>query len=281
MNSSIRAVALLVSTASVAALSFGLSVGCSSQPANHAASDAGAGADALPPPPDLSCLQILQCIVACPDADAACPDACANKGSVEGKSTVLAFAACVDKEKCTDAACAQGKCGATLDECVASSTPKPGGSPLAGSAPPGSVPADLVGTWSGARNGVTERLVFNADGSGSWTTSDVTEYLGCFSFTRNSRSGNVVVTDTKITVYATSVVQSVQRCNPPAVDTKLTAVTQELQWHRDSTDSYHEADPNTIFIIDSACAAKYPGKEDCNTLGCPIGLYCTSRVKRE
>ena len=40
-------------------------------------------------------------------------------------------------------------------------------------------------------------------------------------------------------------------------------------------------DPNTIRLIDGACAAQYPGQENCNTLGCPIGLYCTSRLTRQ
>jgi hypothetical protein len=215
--------------------------------------------------------------VDCPEAESACPDACAEKGTPEGKSTVIAFATCVDREKCTDANCIKEKCAESLDACVTSSTPTSGGAPLEGSAPPGSVPADLVGTWAGARSGTTERLIFGADGSGSWTSSIVSsgEGGGCLSFTRLIRSGNAVITDKLITLYATSVVQQVQQCRPPTEDTKQSPVTEQIQWTR------NENDPNEILIIDSACAAQYPGTEDCNTAGCPIGLYCTSRLKRE
>jgi hypothetical protein len=142
--------------------------------------------------------------------------------------------------------------------------------------PPGSVPEDLVGTWSGARDGITERLIFNGDGTGSWESSIVTESSGgCLSFTRTLRDGTVVIDDTTITVHETSKVEQLQECRPPTMDTNKTATSESLQWHR------AENDPTTILIIDEACAAKYPGQENCNTLGCPIALYCTSRLKRE
>ena len=281
MDRPLRSFAWLVSTASVVALAAGLSA-CTVNQAKATGADGGATADAAAaPPPGLSCLQILECIVACPDSDAACPDACAEKGDVEGKANVLAFAACVEKEKCVDAACTREKCAASIDTCVKSSAPKSTGSPLAGSAPPGSVPADLVGTWAGARDGITQRMTFNADGSASWMSSITSQQAACFSFTRTTRTGNAAITDTTITFYATSVVQSDRKCAPPDIETKLPAVTEVLQWHRDETNAYHQADPNTIFVVDSACAAKYPGQENCNTVGCPIGLYCTSRVTRE
>ena len=83
------------------------------------------------------------------------------------------------------------------------------------------------------------------------------------------------IDDTTITVYATSVVEQVQECSPPTKDTPLAATTEVLKWHR------ADGDPNTILLIDNACAAKYPNQENCNIAGCPIGLYCTSRLKRE
>ena len=39
---------------------------------------------------------------------------------------------------------------------------------------------------------MTERLIFNADGSGSWESTIVTESTSCFSFKRKLRSGNVI-----------------------------------------------------------------------------------------
>ena len=273
----LRSALFLLSSASLVALSVSLSAGCT---ASSTGSGAGAGSDAgaapgTAAPPGLSCLQLLQCIVDSPDTEAA-RDACGEKGSEEGKANVIAFATCIDAEKCTDATCIQEKCSASLDVCVTSSAPKTNGTPLGGSAPPGSVPADLVGEWDGARDGETGRLTLNADGSGSWFTAITSQQSACFNFTRVTRSGNVVVGEKKITIYGTSVVKSERRCAPPDEETNLPAVTEELLWHRSS-----EGDPNVIFLVDSACAAKYPGTEDCNIAGCPIGLYCTSRLTRQ
>lgn len=278
MNRTLGSLSLLVAAASMVALSAALSAGCTVNQSGPAGADGGGTPDAsAAAPPGLSCLKILQCIVECPDADAACPDACAEKGDAEGKATILAFAACVDKEKCTDASCTQAKCAASLNACVTSSAPRSGGSPLQGSAPPGSVPPDLVGTWSGARDGTTERLTFNADGSGSWKSSIVTSSSGgCLSYVNVTRTGNVVISESTITVHATSVVQSKRECAPPDVNTDQPAVSEEVKWSRPS-----DGNANQIIIIDSACAAKYPGTEDCNMAGCPIGLYCSSRLTRE
>jgi hypothetical protein len=274
MNRILASGAILLVSASVIALSAGCS---STQKATSNGSDAGSSTTdgGVSAPPGLSCLQILQCIVACPDSDAACPDACLEKGDAEGKTNITAFVTCVDQEKCADAACVQDKCATPLDACVTSSAPKNSGTPLQGSAPPGSVPTDLVGEWVGARDGITQRFMFNADGSGEWRSAITSSQSACKHFTTTTRTGNFVITDTTITVYATSVVESVQRCAPPAEDTNQPAVTEELMWHR------ADGDPNTILVVDNACAAKYPGQENCNTLGCPIGLYCTARLTRQ
>jgi hypothetical protein len=252
------------------ALSF--AAGCTVQQASPTGAGGGATASA---PPGTTCLQILQCAADCAENDTACENACLDSGTEEGKSTVTTLATCVDSEQCTDAACIKDKCADSLNACVTSSAPKNGGSPLTGSAPPGSVPADLAGTWAGARNGITERLVFNADGTGSWTSSVVSQQSACFSFTRTIREGTVVIEEKTITVYAPSVKEQVQECAPPAAETIQPAVTETLKWSR------VDGDPNTIRIVDNACAAKYPGTEDCNLAGCPIGLYCTSRLERE
>jgi hypothetical protein len=154
-------------------------------------------------------------------------------------------------------------------------TTPPGTTPV--DLPPGNVPTDLVGTWTGARAAITERMTFNADGSGSWTTSNVTESSGgCLSFVETRRVGNVVITDTTITVHEASLVEGVQTCTPPSVDETKPVATDTIQWHRPDS-----GDPNMILVIDSVCAAKYPGQENCDTLGCPIALYCTSRLTRE
>lgn len=187
----------------------------------------------------------------------------------------IALVAAVSAIALLSAACTVNQTGGSSG--TGTDTDGGSGAPGQASAPPGSVPADLVGTWTGARAATTERMVFNADGSGSWTSSNVTESSGgCLSFVETKRAGNVVITESTITVYATSVVESVQRCAPPTADENKPAATEDLQWHRPD-----DGDPDTILVVDSACAAKYPGQESCNTVGCPIGLYCTSRLKRE
>jgi hypothetical protein len=275
MNRMLRSVALLLSAATLV----GVASGCTVQKANATGSSGGTSADGgvTAAAPGLSCLQIVQCIADCPDTDAACPDACANKGTSEGKANILAFGNCIETEKCTESTCIQEKCAESLNACVSSSSPKGTGTARAGDAPPGSVPADLAGTWAGARDGITQRLVLGADGSGSWMTGIVSKQSACFSYNRVLRTGNVVVADKKITIYATSVVESIQECAPPSRDTDHGPQTEELRWSRPSDTS----DTNTILMVDSECAAKYPGTEDCNMAGCPIGLYCTSRLTRE
>jgi hypothetical protein len=253
----------------------GLTTGCTVQEASPKGTDGGTGSATTAPPPGTSCLQVLQCIVNCADTDTACPDACNDKGTPEAKGNVEALAKCIDTEKCQDGDCTKAKCATEIDACIASSAPKSNGEKLSGTAPPGSVPTDLVGTWAGARDGITERLIFNADGTGSWTSSNASQESACFNYVKTVREGTVVITDTTITVYATSVVQQEQRCSPPTIDTQQPAVTEKIDWHR------ADGNPNQILIIDSACAAKYPNQENCNIAGCPIGLYCTSRLNRE
>lgn len=236
----------------------------------------GSSGTSTPPPPPLSCMQILQCIADCADTATACPDACITKGTPEGKTNINAFGSCVEQAQCTELTCVEDNCKASLDACVTSSAPKSGGTPLGGTAPPGSVPADLVGTWSGARSGITERLVFNADGSGNWTSSILMKSQGsCLSFNRTIRDGNIVIDAKTITLHAITVVNSVQECRPPSIDTAMQPVTETITWSR------NESNPNEILIVDNECAAKYPNQENCNTAGCPIGLYCTSRLTRE
>ena len=262
---------LVLGALMAAAVALG-ATGCTPAQATPSGVDGG-GATASAP--GLSCLQVVQCAVDC-GADNACADACGEKGTAEGTANATALAACIDTEQCTDPTCVKDKCAGPVDVCVSSSAAPRTGTALEGSAPPGSVPSDLVGVWSGARNGQTERLTFNADGTGEWMSSDGSVQSACVSFNRTIRTGNFVVTDTTITVYATKVVNSVQQCAPPASESPLPPVTELIDWHRDAND------PASILIIDAACAAKYPeAKNNCDTAGCPIGLYCTSRLKRE
>lgn len=281
------------SVVSVVVLCVGAFAGCTAKQGATAADagstgEAGAGAS--------SCLDILKCIADCPDTDSACPDGCAQKGTAEGQSAITGLASCVDSQKCTTGACVTEKCADPLKVCVDSSKLEPAmPPPLVGDAPPGSVPADLVGTWSATTDGNGGKLVLGADGTGSWFHGF--SYLGypdgsstsCLVIGSTTSSGTVVVEEApagappggppygKITVYATSVVKSFRNCSGPLQNTNEPAATVELAWYRDYDGSGYQntADPNLIFIIDSDCAAKYPGQAT------PIAMYCTTRVKRQ
>lgn len=238
----------------------------------------GSGGTSTAAPPTLSCLQVLQCIVDCPDPDGPCPDECNARGSSDTQDMVIALATCIETNQCSDATCVQDACSAELSTCIDGSAPANTGTPLQGSGPPGSVPGDLVGTWSGARDGDTGTLTLNADGTGSWQIARTSQNYACLSVKGLIKSGTIVVEPTIMTLYATSVVSYEQTCMPPPSETPMEPVTEVLQWHP------HESDPNVIFVVDTACANQYPEAQKpggCEYAGCPIGLYCTTRLERQ
>jgi hypothetical protein len=241
-------------------------------------------ADGGAPSRNWSCLQILQAAIQCPDD--ACADLALANGTPEGQTNVIALATCIQAQACEDSACIETSCGAELNTCVDSSGPITGGTPLTGTAPNGSVPADLVGNWSGARDGITYTVSFNADGSGSMMSAITWQQYACLSFKTTTRTGNFVVQEPGnnayglMTLYATDVQTASRECVPPEVRTNEGARKEEFLWSRpdDLTDT------RTIFIVDMECAKPYlaqPGWQECRTYGCPIGLYCTSRLTRQ
>ena len=248
---------------------------CTVQTTGTAPTPTDGGAALSPTAPDgggakaggLSCLQILQCIVECAETDAACPDACVERGTPEAQTNVTAFAGCIEAEKCTEASCVQEKCAKSLCACTASSAPRSGGGqPLPAAVPGGSVPAELVGVWSVTQWGATEELTFNSDGTGQWRSASRSGSRGCTSITNITRTGNVVIADALITFYASRVRATVQDCSPPALDTEQAPATEQIRWAR--------VDANTIEIIDNTCAANYAGSESA------ISAYCKSALKR-
>ena len=234
----------------------GLGLGQDSQPAPAASSADG-----------LSCLAIVQCITECAQGDMACPDACGEKGSPDGKAKILAFAECIDKEKCTDETCLQTKCKTSLEACVTSSAPVPSGKPLEGSSPPGNVPADLVGSFVKVSFGSTTRLTLNSDGTGTWQLGNTSTSTGCTSSTSVFQTGNAVVDADKITIYATDVSTRQKICTAQSVTEKGSPATVEIKYTR--------KDENTLSIIESACAARYADSEYSQ------GVYCSERLVRE
>lgn len=99
-----------------------LSTGCTLQQAAPTGSNGG---KAVAPSPaaatGLACRQIIQCVAECADTDAACPDACSEKGSVDGKSQWRSLATCMQQNQCSDVTCTQNKCAAMLSACTGAS----------------------------------------------------------------------------------------------------------------------------------------------------------------
>jgi len=200
----------------------------------------------------ISCLQVLQCVADCASSDNACPDACAAKGTPEAQAQVSAFATCIQKEACTDAACAEAKCSPSLTACASASAPAPEGTPSTGAAPPpGNVPADLVGTWSRTNYGATDRIVLNADGTGSVFAGISSLAGGCVELNSTTEAGTAVVTADLITVYANDVTNVEKTCGAGgSATTKGPPVVVEV--------SFSRKDATTIVIVKASCAAKYP-----------------------
>ncbi len=230
---------------------------------------------AVAPPPPTSCQQTLDCMFSCPMGDMPCQNACYALGSTSGNALLLAFAQCVEDESCNDADCIVDFCSDSLLACAGASRPESVGTPLPGAAPPGSVPADLVGLWSGARNGDTTKLTLGADGSGVWETIGTTSYYACSTSSGVTRTGTIVVGAKTMTLSATSVTRYERVCTPGSTTEQLPPETYVMHWSR------HATDPNIIFLVDEACAAKYPGQENCEYAGCPIGMWCTSRLTKQ
>lgn len=268
---SLRPVAPLVSWISFAGL-VALSSACTA-PANGTARGAGADGGAAAPdaatadPAGLTCLVIVQCITDCATSDSACADGCVTKGSPEGQRTVTALATCIDKEKCTDETCLQAKCQPSLDECATSSARGPSGRPAQGSAPPGDVPADMVGSYARANYGQTTRLILRADGTGSYQIAVASTTSGCFTTSSTTESGNAVVATDKITIYSTATLSERKICSAPIVRETGEPSVVEL--------SYTREDANTLRTIDTVCAAKYPDSPS------SVALYCSERLSRE
>lgn len=240
----------------------------------HVGFDAGTQAP-RPPAPSFSCLQVLQCIVDCAEAEA-CQNECLAKGTDVAQEQTVALANCLELYSCADADCATTNCGDEVTTCLGASVPPTTGSvPLPPTPPPGSVPADLVGVWSGARNGQTEKLTFNADGTGSWWSSTTSTYYACSNITRTVRNGSFVVDPMWLTLYATQVETQVHNCTGPDEITPREALTTKIQYLRTNN-------PNEILFVDETCAQQFPEGRDCTMYaGCPIGLYCTARLTRQ
>ncbi len=67
-----------------------------------------------------TCAALNDCLIACPDGDQPCVDACVTAASPDAHDRLLAAAACVEASGCPadDAACAQAACGVEIEACL-------------------------------------------------------------------------------------------------------------------------------------------------------------------
>jgi hypothetical protein len=230
------------------------------EPAPDVGTEAGASA--------ISCLQILQCVGDCGDTDQECADACVVLGSEDAQTKVIALSDCITTESCEDLECTQTNCADSLDACVSSSAPPaPDGKPLDGTPPKGSVPDELVGTWSRTNYGATDRLVLDADGTGSAFIGIAGGAGGCITVSSSTEEGNVVVTADLITIYATNVTNAEKDCSAPTVKTQGEPIVVDI--------AYRLQDPTTLITVRVDCANKYADDPS------SIASYCRNELKKE
>lgn len=78
----------------------------------------------------LSCLEIFECISACPDS--ACEDACIERGTPDALALATALAVCADANSCTTEACLSASCADEVLACAAVGPLPDGGLPDGG-----------------------------------------------------------------------------------------------------------------------------------------------------
>jgi hypothetical protein len=208
---------------------------------------ADAGTAAGPP---LSCGQIVQCVDGCSATDSACLDGCIARASSDGLAKATALAQCFQDQGCQDSACVQSSCAGELEACVGGGG-LTGGPPVEPNAPTvGSVPEELVGSWSRTAWGDTDRLTLGADGKGTRFGAVVSNSKYCTTRSTDTETGAAVVKADTITIYATEVINQYKPCDGNLETVNGTPVVVELSWSR--------VDPRTIVVVDSRCVAKHP-----------------------
>ncbi|MCA9596614.1 MAG: hypothetical protein KC776_25030 [Myxococcales bacterium] len=148
-----------------------------------------------------TCMDIMACIVKCPDADATCPDTCYAAGNPTGQSQLLALLDCMSKNQCNDAPCTETQCSNELSTCLDSSTDPGGTTNPGGNVPPGSIPPELVGDWSSAGADEVSELIFGADGSAQHINYKNSGIGSCgVSIVASWKVGSVVASGDQLTI---------------------------------------------------------------------------------
>ena len=183
----------------------------------------------------LTCLEIFDCAGKCPDENVdACTNECLGRGTAQGKSAATALAQCYETNKCADGDCLKANCSAELTACVTEE--RPGGKPVDGPAPTGSVPAALVGEWHHfyAPTAHTHDFKFNADGSATeYVTTTSSGLGGCTTSGIADTTGTVVFTDTTLTFYTTGGTSIWNVCGKETVE-KAKTTSRDYLWELDA-----------------------------------------------
>lgn len=160
-----------------------------------------------------NCQAVVQCAIACADADSACRNACLASGTDDGQAKAIALSNCLGANSCADSACVQSKCATELNACLVTPAPT-GGQPITGAPPPGSVPSDFVGTWKRTTYTGADDFTFNADGTASRKQIEVSSFAGCSNTVAFEYAGTVVFTPAHdgFTFYITTATNTSSAC---------------------------------------------------------------------
>jgi hypothetical protein len=168
----------------------------------------------------LTCYEIAECAAKCRNGDEACAEACIAKGSGEGKAAADALNACGTKHACADSECVATSCQAEIDACKAQGSSKP--------AAGGSIPANLVGTWTSTGGGAYIVRTFNADGTYG-ETSVLTVSGSCESKQTYDIEGTAAFAATTMTLNRVSGTLTSETCSGKSTK-DVTASTETKSW---------------------------------------------------
>jgi len=205
----------------------------------------------------LTCVAIFDCAAACPEGgDDTCANACLERGSEEGKAAATSMAACFETHECTDGECLKASCGTELTACVTQKEPE---KPIDG-APPGVVPADLVGKWHHfyGPTAHTHDFTFGSDGTAAEYITTGHSMGGCGTTGLGDSTGTVVFAGTTMTYYKAAGTEVWNTCGKETVR-PATPSSREYQWSLDASGNLVLVDRGNQACLDnpSSCTSTY------------------------
>jgi hypothetical protein len=191
-----------------------------------ASADSSGSAPAAAPPSGVGCYEVSQCAMSCADTDDACNNACVAKGTDQAKSLVNAMMSCAQAHACTDGTCLSTNCAAAVEACRNDRTPAASPAPSGGA---GSVPPELVGTWSVQSGAATIVDTFNADGT-YHEVSGLSTGDGCAITTSFDIQGTASFSASSVTFDQVSGSTSTQSCSSSKSTTPITPKSETKSW---------------------------------------------------